>query len=700
MFDLSNISFGKNLVWFFGVVENRMDPNFLGRVQVRCFGHHSPNRFEIPTEDLPWAMVMQPTTSAAQTDVGQSPTGLVEGSWVVGFFMDGDEAQQPLVIGSVGGYANRPEKLTPEDADDWAEYGFKDVREEHHLEGRGFPSPPLSVDKKPKTELGVDISEERFVERYPREESSGMSTVPKLARGVKDHNIYLNEENSRTSTNERTTKVLKEPMLSKYNNENSYVQTARHGVSFSQPTVPYNAVYPFNHVKETESGHVIEFDDTPGAERIHEYHRSGTFREIHPDGKLVAQNMNEKYDFTESNSYEYTKGEKIETYRKGLSTLVNAGRFGGEDYELRVCGSSNYNLTVEEGNVKIKTTTGQIKLVTNSLVLESPNEIVQATPGLLRTRSGDHLHEVEDVYQSKAGGTYSIDGGYVSVVSTMNTSLGAGDTLTMTAAHGVLLRGENTFLMPPFYFPVPRAVRIEAGVGHIELRAEDGDTRISSRLPFTPKDLATFSVTSPDPTSIATTFQLQPSPHGEPHAFFPGSIIGQTHTGYIYFESLNGDIVSHALGLNSVRMRSTPKGMIEQTGGAIIHTATSTNILNAAAMNFIATAKQSVMTFSGLGTHITSKQAITLHSGVGGNPSAPVIVTSAGPTMIGSINAAVHLGTHGAHEPTLKGPSFLKTFFAHTHLTPMGPTTPVDFISNPQLALWAAQSLAKKTMVF
>ena len=44
--------------------------------------------------------------------------------------------------------------------------------------------------------------------------------------------------------------------------------------------------------------------------------------------------------------------------------------------------------------------------------------------------------------------------------------------------------------------------------------------------------------------------------------------------------------------------------------------------------------------------------------------------------------------------------SFLKTFFAHTHLTPVGPTTPVDFITNPQLALWAAQSLCLKTMVF
>ena len=40
MFDLNNINFGKNLVWFVGVVEDRMDPNFLGRVKVRCFGYH------------------------------------------------------------------------------------------------------------------------------------------------------------------------------------------------------------------------------------------------------------------------------------------------------------------------------------------------------------------------------------------------------------------------------------------------------------------------------------------------------------------------------------------------------------------------------------------------------------------------------------------------------------------------------------
>ena len=35
---------------------------------------------------------------------------------------------------------------------------------------------------------------------------------------------------------------------------------------WNQPTGDYNARYPFNNVYESESGHVMEYDDTPGAE--------------------------------------------------------------------------------------------------------------------------------------------------------------------------------------------------------------------------------------------------------------------------------------------------------------------------------------------------------------------------------------------------------------------------------------------------
>ena len=55
---------------------------------------------------------------------------------------------------------------------------------------------------------------------------------------------------------------------------------------------PYAAVYPHNKVTTTTSGHAIEIDDTPGAERIHIYHKSGTFVEIHPDGDVVTETAN------------------------------------------------------------------------------------------------------------------------------------------------------------------------------------------------------------------------------------------------------------------------------------------------------------------------------------------------------------------------------------------------------------------------
>ena len=72
--------------WFVGVVEDRQDPKKLGRVRVRCLGYHSENISDLPTSDLPWAHPMNPITSATVSGVGQTPLGVVEGTWVVGFF--------------------------------------------------------------------------------------------------------------------------------------------------------------------------------------------------------------------------------------------------------------------------------------------------------------------------------------------------------------------------------------------------------------------------------------------------------------------------------------------------------------------------------------------------------------------------------------------------------------------------------------
>ena len=90
-------------VWFVGVVENRNDPAKLGRVQVRCLGYHTEDLIDIPSADLPWAHVMMPVTDTSMQGLGTSPSFLVEGTWIVGFFRD-PERQQPVIMGSLPGY--------------------------------------------------------------------------------------------------------------------------------------------------------------------------------------------------------------------------------------------------------------------------------------------------------------------------------------------------------------------------------------------------------------------------------------------------------------------------------------------------------------------------------------------------------------------------------------------------------------------
>ena len=43
---------GNNFQWFVGVVEDRMDPEHLGRLRVRCLGLHTSNKDAIATADL------------------------------------------------------------------------------------------------------------------------------------------------------------------------------------------------------------------------------------------------------------------------------------------------------------------------------------------------------------------------------------------------------------------------------------------------------------------------------------------------------------------------------------------------------------------------------------------------------------------------------------------------------------------------
>ena len=101
----------RNLLWYVGVVEDRHDATNDGRVKVRAFGIHTEDKQAMPTADLPWAIVLDGSYGGVQKipDVGD---------WVFGFFMDGDDAQHPMVMGRVPGVSLQlpPESGAPREA--------------------------------------------------------------------------------------------------------------------------------------------------------------------------------------------------------------------------------------------------------------------------------------------------------------------------------------------------------------------------------------------------------------------------------------------------------------------------------------------------------------------------------------------------------------------------------------------------------
>lgn len=91
---------GNSFSWWVGKVTNVKDPDQSGRVQVRVFGRHDDEE-AIPDSSLPWALPLQPITSAAFGKVGTAPLGLLRGSKVIGFWADADQ-QLPIIMGSFG----------------------------------------------------------------------------------------------------------------------------------------------------------------------------------------------------------------------------------------------------------------------------------------------------------------------------------------------------------------------------------------------------------------------------------------------------------------------------------------------------------------------------------------------------------------------------------------------------------------------
>lgn len=80
------------------------------RTKVRILGYHPYSEQELPNDDLPWAQVLIPTTSGSGAANVATDVKLQPGDTVFGFFLDGDNAQIPVVMSTFGRTSQVPSK--------------------------------------------------------------------------------------------------------------------------------------------------------------------------------------------------------------------------------------------------------------------------------------------------------------------------------------------------------------------------------------------------------------------------------------------------------------------------------------------------------------------------------------------------------------------------------------------------------------
>ena len=552
--------------WFIGVVEDRMDPKRLGRLRVRCLGHHTEDKNKIKTEDLPWAHPMNPITSATVSGVGQTPLGAVEGTWVVGFFTDND-LQQPVIMGTLPGVPRDlpnpdskkgfqdPNGAYPREAgqsdvnrlainetaevpDTTAVGGGNQVVEfnggdpndpisvanrnspietvkvaqfqadlEHHLStvekfksgsnatemlkaatdfkntyAKKFKLPENILKSKENiltgaanhidtivsktigavngTEIGTMLKDSILVNAKGKLFTPGNLkdilpanlSVDAIASGlqnIKSFNLkdlntdsldkfyslatdkipgnlikgdvvagalkYFKSPLKKIPLNPHLTSVLDKANLTQNIGvaQIDGVVGSIEGISgaasaltelgsitedldsliggaWSEPPSPYNAQYPYNHVYESESGHIKEFDDTEGSERIHERHTSGSSYEIGPKGTKVTKVVKDNYEIISNDDFLHVRGTRRQTVDEGVRIKCNANGGFPHHYSIEVGVGSNCNIEVNGGNVNV---VAKGSVIGGDINLNASGNINMDADGTINLKAGGAITE-------------------------------------------------------------------------------------------------------------------------------------------------------------------------------------------------------------------------------------------------------------------------------------------------------------------
>ena len=222
--------------------------------------------------------------------------------------------------------------------------------------------------------------------KYPLEEFLNEPDTNRLARGVIENTIVPKKIALREAERGHPKGVV--------------------GGSWDMPEIPFGAKYPYNHVMETESGHIQEWDDTPGQERTQTWHRSGTYSEVDPNGTQVNYIVGDAFWIMERNGSIHINGEC------NVNIDGDANIYARSDANVQVAN----NATIQVGNNLDVGVHNDMKMNVGG------NFNMQVDGNWTSTVKGDVNHKVEGAWYNEATNQFSVksNGMYLNSTSTLD----------------------------------------------------------------------------------------------------------------------------------------------------------------------------------------------------------------------------------------------------------------------------------------
>lgn len=209
---------------------------------------------------------------------------------------------------------------------------------------------------------------------------------------------------------------------------------------FQQPPSSYNGTYPHVKATVTPSGHITEFDDTPGAERFRQVHPTGTYTEVNPQGMHITKSKSDMYHISDGDISLYSAGD----YKTNVSGDEIFYNLGNKNLQVNgsvtstIQGSQTENIAVDsiqnvQGNetlyVKGNSTKtidgdGTVIIKGNIKVIIQGNADIEVNGNTTQTTTGNYTHNIGGSYQVNANGPVNIVSSSVTTIDGTRVNFG------------------------------------------------------------------------------------------------------------------------------------------------------------------------------------------------------------------------------------------------------------------------------------